>query len=107
MSDDITTAIDFVEKIRKEDIVSVKFIKKDGTERIMKCTLSFDRIPKADRPKDVSLKKIMDLIKKHNQIHVYDLDKNLWRSLPFDRAEWLETKDHRRFNIMLGYKRRK
>jgi len=95
MAEVIDDAIDFLEKIRAEDEVTIKFRKKDGTERIMRCTLNFDRIPDADKPKDVSLKKIMNLIRKFKHIHVYDLDKNGWRTVPFDRAEWMDINNQR------------
>jgi glutamate synthase domain-containing protein 2 len=36
MAETLTSAIEFLKLIRKEKEVYVKFIKKDGTERIMK-----------------------------------------------------------------------
>lgn len=89
--DVITNVIDFLERIRKEDTVNVKFRKKDGSIRVMKCTLNFDKIPKSDHPKSVDLPKILKLISKSKILHVYDLDKNGWRSIPFETTEWLET----------------
>lgn len=89
--DVITNVIDFLERIRKEDTVNIKFRKKDGSIRVMKCTLNFDRIPKSDHPKSVDLSKILKLISKSKILHVYDLDKQGWRSIPFETTEWLET----------------
>ncbi|MHA1290076.1 MAG: SH3 beta-barrel fold-containing protein [Candidatus Thorarchaeota archaeon] len=92
MADDvIKSAVEFLERIKAEDEVTVKFRKKNNEERIMRCTLNFGKIPKEKHPKDVNLAKILKLIDKHKIIHVYDLDKNDWRSVPFDRTEWLRT----------------
>jgi hypothetical protein len=91
--DEITSAMDFLQKISDEDVVLVKFKKKDGTDRIMKCTLNFARVPKEMRPKGVSLKDILLQIKKNKILRVFDLEKIGWRTIPFDRAEFLRTKD--------------
>jgi hypothetical protein len=94
MADDvIKTAVEFLERIKAEDEVTVKFRKKNNEERTMRCTLNFGKIPKEKHPKDVNLAKILKLIDQHKIIHVYDLDKNDWRSVPFDRTEWLKTTD--------------
>jgi len=94
MADDvIKTAVEFLERIKAEDEVTVKFRKKNNEERIMRCTLNFGKIPKEKHPKDVNLAKILKLIDQYKIIHVYDLDKNDWRSVPFDRTEWLKTTD--------------
>jgi hypothetical protein len=97
VKDIIDDAIEFWTKIRSEDEVTLKFKKKDDTIRIMKCTLNFSRIPVADRPKDVNIPKILKLVKDHNIIHVFDLEKQEWRSVPFDRCEWLQTPENRRY----------
>lgn len=97
--DEITNAIDFLEKITTEDIVLIKFKKKDGSDRIMKATLNFARIPKADKPKGVSLKDILHFIKAHKILRVYDLEKMGWRSIPFDRTEWIRTGDQKVYSI--------
>ena len=101
MADDIIrTATEFLEKLRGEDEVRVKFRKLDGSERIMRCTLNFSKVPRNKHPKDVNLGKILKLLHKSKIIHVFDLDKDEWRSVPFDRAEWLETLDNRRSKIV-------
>lgn len=87
----ISSAADFLSKIRQEDEVNIKFTKKDGTERLMRCTLKFDKIPKSKQPKNVDISKILKLIKDNMIVHVFDLDKQDWRAVPFNRAEWLQT----------------
>ena len=94
MADDvIKNAIEFLERIRTEDEVTIKFRKKNNEERIMRCTLKFSNIPEEMHPKDVNLAKILKLIDQHKIVHVYDLDKKDWRSVPFDRTEWLRTSE--------------
>ncbi len=87
----IRSAMDFYTKIKEQDKVTIKFIKKDQTERIMKCTLNFNYVPVSDKPKDVNMAKILRLIVKNGIINVYDLEKKAWRSVPFNTVEWLET----------------
>jgi hypothetical protein len=100
MADLIDDIIDFWDKIINNDIVKVKFIKKDGTERIMRATLNFKRIQKEQHPAEFSLPKVLKLVKTSGIVHVFDLDKMEWRSLPFKQVEWLETPTHR-FSINL------
>ena len=55
--------------------VEVTFTKKDGTERIMKCTLQEEYLPETvgdDRKKN------------DDSLAVYDLDKEGWRSFRWD-----------------------
>ena len=96
--DEISSAIDFLQKISAEDVVFIKFTKKDGSDRIMRCTLNFNRIPKEFRPKGVSLKDILTQIKKNKILRVFDIEKIGWRSVPFDRTEWLKT-DNKTYSI--------
>jgi len=96
-NDIIRTVTDFLDKIKEEDEITVKFTKKDGTIRLMKCTLNFDKIPVSNRPKGVNLSKILKLMHQHGILHVYDLEKHDWRSVPFDKVEWVEDPQKRRF----------
>lgn len=89
--DIIRNAIDFWRKIYDEDVVKIKFLKKDGTIRIMKATLNFTYIPKPKQPKKVDMSKIVKLMQNSKIIHVYDLEKKDWRSVPFERVDWMEA----------------
>jgi len=95
----IKSAVEFLRKIRAEKEVRIKFTKKDGTERLMHCTLDFEKIPSDDHPKKVDLPNILELIDKHDIVHVYDLEKHGWRSVPYSRSEWLEDAEGVRFSI--------
>ena len=91
MPDIITSAVDVLDKIKSEGKVKVKFVKKDGSDRTMTCTLDFSKIPKIDRPKNVNLSAILKLIKDRKLLHVYDLEKKGWRSIPIDRLDWIRS----------------
>ena len=95
----ITSAIQFWHKLNKEKEVVVKFTKKDGQIRVMRCTLDFTKVPKADRPKNVDISKILNLLQNSGIMHVYDLDKKGWRSVPFARVEYLRTRDNKQYKI--------
>jgi len=88
--DIIKTALEFWQKIYDEREATVKFVKKDGTIRIMRFTLDFTKIPKKDHPKSVDLVKILKSMNEQGIIRVYDLDKMGWRSVPFATADWVE-----------------
>ena len=96
MADRITTALDFWQKIYDEREATVKFVKKDGTIRIMRFTLDFSKIPKDKHPKKVDLVQIMKTMNEKGIIHVFDLDKNGWRSIPFETVDWVEFSKDRK-----------
>jgi hypothetical protein len=94
--DIISSAIEFWNKLYSVGEATIKFTKKtDGTVRIMKCTLDFKRIPKSKQPKSVNMAKILKLLQKSGIIHVFDLEKSEWRSVPFQNADWLEINGER------------
>lgn len=55
---------------------TVTFIKKDGSERIMKCTLNETIVPKYEKKTDRDTNK--------DVCFVWDLEKKEWRSFRFD-----------------------
>lgn len=68
----------------RNDICVVTFTKKDGTERVMKCTLISDQIPEENKPKGTGKK-----VQNDNIIAVYDLEADGWRSFKLDTiTEW-------------------
>ena len=95
----ITSAIELWHKLNQEKEVTVKFTKKDGTIRIMRCTLDFNKVPKVDRPKTVDISKILNLVQNAGIMHVYDLDKKGWRSVPFQRVEYIRTRGNVQFKV--------
>lgn len=94
----IQNAIQFWHKVNSEDEVKIKFTKKDGTTRFMRCTLNFQRIPAIDHPKKVDIPKILKLMQNSGILHVYDLEKRGWRSVPFNNVEYIQV-DDRQFKV--------
>ena len=66
-----------LETLRKE-IITLKFTKSDGSERVMKCTLREDYTVKPEKKTD-RVKKPND-----NVISVWDVEWNGWRSFKYD-----------------------
>lgn len=65
--------------------VNVTFTKKDGTERVMRCTLLQDMIPSEAWPTGDNKKKMpKDLVA------VFDLEKDDWRSFRVDSVTAVE-----------------
>jgi len=87
----IQNAVQFWHKVSSEDEVNIKFRKKDGTTRFMKCTLNFQKIPQIDHPKKVNIPAILKLMQNSGILHVYDLEKKGWRSVPFNNVEYLQA----------------
>jgi hypothetical protein len=69
---------DWLLGLLRSEIVELKFTKKDGTERIMKCTLSEQKIPSENTPKGV------ERTKSDEAVAVFDLENNGWRSFRWD-----------------------
>jgi WYL_2, Sm-like SH3 beta-barrel fold len=55
--------------------VTITFTKKDGTERVMKCTLEPSQLPKVELKEDTKPRK-----ESTTSMRVFDLEKNEWRS---------------------------
>ena len=100
MAETVTSAIDFLKLIKDEKEVIVKFEKKDRSMRLMKCTLDFDRIPKDKKPKGVDLIKILTKIQKTKILSVFDLEKQDWRSVPFERLEYMQTQSNKKMYML-------
>jgi|GEM_PF-1627400 len=91
----IKNAIELWTKLNSEEEATIKFTKKDGTIRFMVCTLDFRKVPEKDKPKKVDLPKILKLMQNSGILHVYDLEKKGWRSVPFNNVEYMETGEKR------------
>lgn len=92
-ADDVNKAImrDWVRSLLQKDTVTVTFVKADGTDREMRCTLHPDRLPAAPvitGPVDgiVTENKTRKQPDPHS-LRVFDLDKSEWRSFRFDRLK--------------------
>ena len=64
---------ELISKLKDGD-VSVTFTKKDGTERVMKCTLKEDVVPLVESSKKENVGVVV----------VWDTEKNAWHSFRMD-----------------------
>lgn len=102
LSQTITSALDFLKKLNSETVVKVCFIKKDGTEREMVCTINFKLIPKRLQPKgNLDLARIVKEIT-DGHVRVFDINKQEWRIVNTKTTKWLEVEGLPRFNVKLG-----
>jgi len=77
---------DWLRQLLKSEVVTLTFTKKDGTERVMKCTLSENVIPfdVLDAVSDKNHKKSVEAQS------VYDLEAEGWRSFRWDSLKKIE-----------------
>lgn len=94
---------EWLKGLLREGVVTVNFTKKDGTDRLMNCTLSQGIIPSVDHTdemKDVTsgqdLVEEIDLPGRKrktpaiNALAVYDTESNDWRSFRWDSIKSIE-----------------
>lgn len=93
-ADDANKAIirDWVRSLLQKDIQTIVFVKADGTEREMRCTLNWNYIPTDKQPGKPSIDGIVkeSQQRKEPDVHslrVFDTDKLEWRSFRFDRLK--------------------
>lgn len=64
---------------------TITFIKKDGTERVMRCTLRHDLLPAQEINEDRAPRKYSDKV-----MSVYDVDAQGWRSFTINTVKRVE-----------------
>ena len=70
------TDLDFILTSLRNNTCVVNFTKKNGEERVMRCTTDADKIPDADVPQNG----IVLTSEKHSAVKCFDLEKMAWRS---------------------------
>lgn len=78
---------DWIKGLLRDDLITdleITFIKKDGTERLIRPTLSESVIPAEKQPKGTGKAKADDTIA------VFDKDKQEWRSMRYDSIKRVE-----------------
>jgi hypothetical protein len=60
----------------------VTFTKADGSDRVMKCTLNPEQLPKVELKEDTKPKK-----ENTDYLRVFDLEKNEWRSFTIKKVK--------------------
>jgi hypothetical protein len=83
---------DWISSLLHKGAITVSFIKADGTERDMNCTLDWDRIPLDKHPGNPTVDGIVKESRQRRQpdehsLRVFDLEKQEWRSFRFDRLK--------------------
>lgn len=72
-----------VKKLKTGEVI-VTFTKKDGTERVMKCTLKEDLVPSSEL-ESKGRKPNLEILS------VWDLEKDAWRSFRLDSIKTVEV----------------
>ena len=75
--------------LHEEDQVLVTFKKKDGTDRVMKCSLKAGIVPPATKEDPASQKKVRTI--SDEVCVVYDVEKEGWRSFRWDSVKLVEV----------------
>jgi hypothetical protein len=79
---------DWIKSLLQQGSITVTFVKADGTDREMLCTLNPDKLPTVTAPIDGIVKEAKERKKPdEHSLRVFDLDKNEWRSFRFDRLK--------------------
>lgn len=74
----------WLKTLLRETEVTIKFVKKDGSERKMVCTLLESKIPEEKQPKNTGKKQ------NDESLAVFDLEKQDWRSFRWDSINTIE-----------------
>lgn len=87
---------DWVRSLLQQQPITVTFLKADGTERAMRCTLNWDHIPAKEHVKPVTESQVEGSKKPRKEpdpsvIRAYDLDKAEWRSFRMDRLKTISA----------------
>lgn len=75
------TRDELLKKLASVKLVTVTFTKVDGTERVMNCTRNMSTIPVEFHPKNE------DSVQSADNIRVFDLDVQGWRSFNFSTVK--------------------
>ena len=78
-------------KLLTKNVAVVTFLKLDGDERVMTCTLKEDIKPQAVKTDPLSQKKVREVSDK--VCSVWDVNAKGWRSFRYDRVKTVELKD--------------
>lgn len=77
---------DWLINLLRDSVVTVTFVKKDGTERDMRCTLRKDKLPIFQE----STEEKKTRKKSEEAVAVYDLEKEAWRSFRWDSIKRIQ-----------------
>lgn len=76
---------ELLNKYLREGVVKVTFVKADGSERVMNCTLHPDYLPLVGEPR------VKAATVNPNAIRVMDVDISEWRSFRYDSVKEIKV----------------
>lgn len=87
-----TVIRDWIRSLLQQSSITVTFVKADGTDREMLCTLNWDLIPTDKQPKDAPVDGIIKESRQRkdpdpHSLRVFDIEKQEWRSFRFERLK--------------------
>lgn len=82
------TREDYMNMLR-DNICVVTFTKRDGTERVMRCTLKSDHLPAITSPVQHTEQKTTRKTNL-NTVSVWDMDKSAWRGFAIDSVKQIK-----------------
>lgn len=82
LDNDITVFRGWLKGVLTVQPATITFTKKDGTERVMNCTLRADMLPAVEIKEDKAPRKQNDSV-----LSVYDLDAQGWRSFTLNAVK--------------------
>lgn len=82
LDNDITVFRGWLKGVLTVQPATITFTKKDGTERVMNCTLCADMLPAVEIKEDKAPRKQNDSV-----LSVYDLDAQGWRSFTINAVK--------------------
>lgn len=92
----MTNSRDDYKRLLSDNICIVTFTKRDGTERVMRCTLKTEHLPTPTLHDNLD-EKLLELKKtktfrkpSETSISVWDMDKNAWRGFTVDSVKTIK-----------------
>jgi len=96
VTQEMTEQYKFLSNLLKKNVIEILFLKTDGTERKMKCTLMHEYLPAVTEAKE-STRKVST-----TSLPVWDLEENAWRSFRIDSLimyTYVDTRTEIAYNV--------
>ena len=80
-----------IKTVLTENVAEITFTKKDGTERLMKCTLKSDIVPERDVVGVIGKVEEKTRVVNTEVLPVWDIVKSAWRSFRVDSVKAIKV----------------
>ena len=80
-----------IKTVLTENVAEITFTKKDGTERLMKCTLKSDIVPERDVVGVIGKVEEKTRVVNTEVLPVWDIVKSAWRSFRVDSVKGIKV----------------